>query len=298
MATIYYLISDLHIGGDGGLARCEFEDELVAFLAKIAAGTQPAELVIVGDAFGLWELSDREGVSKLETIAAGHPALFRQLRETGARMKITLLPGNHDYDLACVPGYRAELAAYNVRLEPVVHITRELAGRRVWIEHGNQYDAFNRFPDFGNAYGLPLGYFITSGVVAAAGRCAERGRSRWLDDVESVYPNEDIPFWVLSNHFYKEMAPLLRWVLVPFLLLFTASAAVLALRAIERVGGVHTGLFEIDLGPILGFPGRIIDLVQFVNSVVILAMLILAVPLYFVLRNARKALVRYGFVHA
>src|SRR5262245_65272171 len=55
MATIYYLISDLHIGGDGGLAHCEFEDELVAFLADIAAGPQPAELVIVGDAFGFWE---------------------------------------------------------------------------------------------------------------------------------------------------------------------------------------------------------------------------------------------------
>jgi hypothetical protein len=23
--TTYYLISDLHIGGDGGLARCDFE---------------------------------------------------------------------------------------------------------------------------------------------------------------------------------------------------------------------------------------------------------------------------------
>src|SRR5262249_17579980 len=140
MATTYYLISDLHIGGDGGLAQCEFEDELVAFLAEIAAGPQPAELVIIGDAFGFWELSDREGVSKLETIAAGHPALFRQLRETGARMRITLLPGNHDYDLACVPEYKAELARYNVHLEPVVSITRTIAGRTAWIEHGNQYD--------------------------------------------------------------------------------------------------------------------------------------------------------------
>ncbi len=128
MPTTYYLISDLHIGGDGGLSQCEFERELVEFLAEIAAGPQPAELMIVGDAFGLWELTDREGVSKLETIAAAHPALFRQLRETGARVTITLLPGNHDYDLACVPEYKAELARYNVRLEPVVHITRDDRG--------------------------------------------------------------------------------------------------------------------------------------------------------------------------
>ena len=73
MPTTYYLISDLHIGGDGGLARCEFERELIEFLAEIAAGPQPAELIIVGDAFGFWELTDREGVSKLETIAASIP---------------------------------------------------------------------------------------------------------------------------------------------------------------------------------------------------------------------------------
>ena len=100
MATIYYLISDLHIGGDGGLARCEFEDELVAFLAEIAAGPQPAELVIVGDAFGLWELTDREGVSKLETIAAGHPALFRRIGCT----TWTAWPGRFTQFVANGPG--------------------------------------------------------------------------------------------------------------------------------------------------------------------------------------------------
>jgi UDP-2,3-diacylglucosamine pyrophosphatase LpxH len=292
--TTTYLISDLHIGGDGGLARCEFESELIRFLAEIAARPEPAELIIVGDAFGFWELTDREGVSKLETIAAMHPALFRQLRDTGERVTITLLPGNHDYDLACVPEYRAELARYNVRLEPVVHITRTIAGHTVWIEHGNQYDDFNRFPDFGNRYGLPLGYFITRGVVAAAGRSAERAKSKWLDDVESVYPNEDIPFWVLSSHFYKEMTPLLRWGLLPFLLLFTLSAVVVGVRALERLGGRHTSIFDLDLQPILGFPGRLIDLVQFVNSTVIVTLLILAVPLYLLVRDARAALVRYG----
>ena len=281
----YYLISDLHIGGDGGLDRCEFERELIEFLAEIAAGPQPAELIIVGDAFGLWELADRDGVSKLETIAATHPDLFRQLRETGERVTITLLPGNHDYDLACVPAYAAELTRYNVRLEPRVSITRTIAGRTIWIEHGNQYDDFNRFPDFGNRWALPLGYFVTRRVVAAAGQTAARTTSKWLDDVESVYPNEDIPFWVLSNHFYKDMAPWLRWGLLPFLLLFTLSAAIFGLRAMERLGGWHTGLFEIDLEPVLGFPGRIIDLVQFVNSVVIATLVVLAVPLWFLLRD-------------
>ena len=294
MTTTYYLISDLHIGGDGGLAHCEFENELTAFLAEIAAGPQPAELIIVGDAFGFWELTDREGVSKLATIAATHATLFRQLRETGERMTITLIPGNHDYDLACVPEYAAELARYNVRLEPVVSITRTVAGRKVWIEHGNQYDDFNAFPDFGNRYGLPVGYFITRAVVASAGRTAERANTQWLDDVQSVYPNEDIPFWLLSSHFYKEMTPMLRWGLLPFLLLFSISALIVGIRALERLLGRPTSMFDIDLQPILGFPGRIIDLVQFVNSTVIVTLLILAVPLYLIVRDLRAASIRYG----
>ena len=44
----------------------------------------------------------------------------------------------------------------------------------------------------------------------------------------------------------------------------------------------------------LGFPGRIIDLVQFVNSAVIATLVVLAVPLWFLLRDLRAALERYG----
>ena len=294
--TTLYLISDLHIGGDGALGRCEFERELVDFLADVARGPANAELIIVGDAFGLWELTEHEGESKLAGIAANHPDLFAQLRATGERVRITLLPGNHDYELACVPAYAAELAAWNVVLEPRESVTRRIAGRTVWIEHGNQHDAFNAFPDFGNRYAQPLGYFITSGIVAAAGRGADRTKSKWLEDVESVQPNQDLPFWVISNHFYKDMAPWLRWALLPFLLLFTVSAGIFALRGVEKILGVQTGLFDVDLRPVLGFPGRLLDLVQFVNSAVIATLLILAIPGWFLVRDVREALSRYGLL--
>lgn len=289
-----YLISDLHIGGDGGLSRCEFEQELIGFLRRIAAGPRPAELIILGDAFGMWELTEREGISKLDVVAQQHPALFEQLRRTGETVRITLLPGNHDYDLACVPAYREELARHNVHLEPVIHLRREIAGHALWLEHGQQYDDFNRMPDFGNRFGLPLGYFVTRGVVAAAARSAERTQSAWLNDVQSVYPNEDIPFWLLSSHFYREMTPLLRWVLLPFLLLFSFSGVIFAGRVLERALGWQTGVFTLDLQPLLGFPGRLIDVVQFVNSIVIFTLLILAVPLWFVVRDFRAALARYA----
>ncbi|MFM7141929.1 MAG: metallophosphoesterase [Alphaproteobacteria bacterium] len=293
--TTLYFISDLHIGGDGALAKCKFEAELVEFLRKVAEGPQPAEILIVGDAFGFWELTEEPGVgTKLDTIVANHPDLFRQMRETGEHCRITLLPGNHDYDLACVPAYADALALHGIRLEPVESLQRKVAGRTIWIEHGQQHDEFNRSPEFGNRWALPFGYWVTSGIVASAGKSAEGTRSRWLDDVESVQPNQDIPYWVLSNHFYKEITPWLRWGTLPFLLLFGLSAALFWLRAAERLTGYRSPIFEIDLQPLLGFPGRVLDFVQFVNSAVLATLLVLAIPGLFLLRNVRRALERFG----
>jgi len=39
MPTTYYLISDLHIGGDGGLALCQFENELIQFNIRHCSGS-------------------------------------------------------------------------------------------------------------------------------------------------------------------------------------------------------------------------------------------------------------------
>lgn len=37
-----------------------------------------------------------------------------------------------------------------------------------------------------------------------------RGRDNWLRDIQSVTPLEEIPRWVISNYFYREMSPWLR----------------------------------------------------------------------------------------
>jgi UDP-2,3-diacylglucosamine pyrophosphatase LpxH len=290
----YYFISDLHIGGDGDLNHCTFEQELIGFLRALASEPPTTELIIAGDAFGLWELTEGRGREKLEYIASTHPALFEQFRQTGGQIRITLMPGNHDYDLACYPAYPETLAKYGIRLDTGTHITRPVGERRIWIEHGNQRDEANTFPDWGDPYGQPVGYFITAGTVAAAGRGAEHARSPWLSDLESVYPTEAIPGWVLSNYFYHEMGMTLRWCLLPFLLLFTFSAIVVAGRGLERVGILPTKIFHAEFRRRLGTPGRLIDAVIWVNGTVIVFLLVLAVPAWFVARDARATLLRYG----
>lgn len=290
----YYFISDLHIGGDGVLDECGFEAELISLLRDIEKGPRPAELMILGDAFGLWEITEVEGEAKMERVIRNHGDLFAQFRESGRHVRITLLPGNHDYDLACVPAYRDQLAEHNIHLETGVHLTRNVGGRTIWVEHGNQNDGFNRFPDFGNRYGLPSGYFVTAATVAVAGRSAERGRSSWLKDLESVYPNEEIPFWMWSNYFYKEMTPILRWFLIPFLALFTFSVIVFFGHALGNLGVLHTTLFDAKLGETFGLPGRLVDWVLWVNSTAISFLIILAIPMYLLSKDVRAALRRYG----
>lgn len=291
--TTYYFISDLHIGGDGQLNECDFENELIAFLKQIAAGPQPAELIIVGDMFGLWETTQHEGAGKLAWIVETHPELFDQFRETGRGVQITVLPGNHDHELAVFPQCREILESCNIKLEASLYLTREVAGRTIWVEHGNQHDTFNRMPDFGNQFALPVGYFVTTAAAAAANR-AEQTDREWLEDLESVYPNEEIPYWFLSNYFYKEMGHFLRWALLPFLLTFTVSTLILVGAWLERAGMISTRIFQVRLGNWLGVPGHLIDLVLYVNGVLALTAVLLAIPFALASRDIKKTLQRYG----
>jgi UDP-2,3-diacylglucosamine pyrophosphatase LpxH len=292
----YYFISDLHIGGDEALGVCEFEDELVAFLEGLAARVdEDVELVIVGDAFGLWEFTKVDGSEKMDVLADQFPRIFDAFQRAGEKIRITLLPGNHDYELACYPEFIPFLAQYNVHLEQDASITRDLEGSRIWIEHGNQHDAANRMPDYGNPYAQPIGYYITSNMVGGAGQLSDRGRYNWLKDVQSVYPTEDVPHWVWSNYFYKEMSPWLRWILLPFLLLFGLTVFVLIGAGLEAAGVTATNLFLNNrVLESLGIFGNAVQFVLTINAAILIELLILAIPGYFVLRDMQRAAKRFG----
>jgi hypothetical protein len=117
MAREYFFVSALHIGGDEQLKILDFEDEFVEFLASLEGRESDTELVIIGDAFGLWEFTTAEGVKKLDLLLGDHARLFEQFRATGERVEITLIPGNHDCDLACYPSFVDRLAEHVIALE-------------------------------------------------------------------------------------------------------------------------------------------------------------------------------------
>src|SRR6201981_3758863 len=143
----YYLVSDLHMGGDGALQHCDYSAEFIEFLKELEKEGPDTELLIIGDTFGFWELTLVQGVEKLDHIISAHQAIFDQLRVTGARIKITMMVGNHDYELGCDADYADKLKAYNIQLDKSLVLIRTVDNKKIWIEHGQQRDDFNSFPD-------------------------------------------------------------------------------------------------------------------------------------------------------
>ena len=290
MASKYYFVSDLHMGGDGQLQHCDYAAEFIAFLKELENEGPDTELLIIGDTFGFWELTLVKGIGKLDHIVSAHQAIFDQLRATGARIKITMMVGNHDYDLACDPAFADKLRVYNIELDRSLVLTRAVGDKKIWIEHGQQRDEFNAFRDYGNIYALPVGYFITETFVSGASRHSDFGRGDWLKDIRSVGTMQ-IPDWILSNYFYREMSAVLRWVLLPFLLLAGVTVVAMLGEAL-RITGVfdYNILFDNPLMRRLGIIDNVLQAVITVNSIFLV---LFGVPAMIVQRDLSRTLKRF-----
>ncbi|WP_436343848.1 metallophosphoesterase [Natronorubrum sp. FCH18a] len=294
-APVYYVISDLHIGGDEQLGEIDFLDELLDFLERLETTDEDAELIINGDLFGLWEFTAIDGPAKFDVLTERYPELFEQLRATGDSVPITLLPGNHDNELAAYDEYVERLARYNVELVRSESVTRPVGDRTIHFEHGHQRDPNNRFEDFGNPYETPIGYHYNTHVTSRAGQLSDRGRYNWLKDVQAVTPTERVPRWLLSKYFYREMNPFLRYAAIPFLLLFNLSV-VLAVMAGLDVAGVWTMPVETTDSVLaqLGLVGEAVHFLLVVNAAVAGVLLLAGVPIYFVVRDVGETVDRFG----
>jgi UDP-2,3-diacylglucosamine pyrophosphatase LpxH len=292
MPKEFYFVSDLHFGGDGQLMDCDFADEFIVFLQRLARKDKETELIIMGDTFGFWELTSVEGTQQLVEIIKYHQPIFEQLRITGEKIQITLMVGNHDYDLACDPWYIEKFKHYNVNLDTSLTLIREIGGRKIWIEHGQQVDPYNAATDYGNSHSLPLGYFITESLVSGASKYSVFGRSNWLRDIRSVDVRQ-IPDWLISNYFYQEMNLFLRWLILPFLLLLTVTvlALVAQLLKILHIFDVNI-LLENPFIRWLGMFGDALSWVITISMTVWFFILVIAIPLYFIYRDVRGTLRR------
>ena len=290
MARKYYLISDLHMGGDGQLQRCDYTAEFIAFLKGLEEEDSETELLIVGDTFGFWETTLVLGTEKLDHIIKAHRAIFDQLRVVGARFRVTMMVGNHDYDLACDPAYVDKLRSYNIHLDTSLVLIRSVGDKKIWIEHGQQRDTFNAFSDYGNLHALPVGYFITETFVSGASRYSDFGSGDWLKDIRSVATMQ-IPDWFMSNYFYREMSSMLRWLLLPFLLLSGVTVFAIVGELLRAMGVFdYNILFQNPLMRRLGIIDNALQVVIGVNSIFLV---MFGVPMALVLHDLTRTLRRF-----
>jgi UDP-2,3-diacylglucosamine pyrophosphatase LpxH len=292
---VYYVISDLHIGGDEQLEEVEFLEELLGFLERLEASEENAELVINGDAFGLWEFTTVEGMEKFDILVETYPELFEQFRATGEAISITMVPGNHDHDLAAYDEYIERFAEYNVDLVQDQSIQRPIGDRTIHFEHGHQHDPNNRIKDWGNPHATPLGYYYNTLVTSRAGQLSDRGKFNWLKDVQAVTPTERMPVWLGSKYFYREMNPFLRYALLPFLLLFNISAILAVLAGLDLLGiwSMPVDRTTAFLGQ-FGLAGTAVWFLLSLNVVIAGLLMLVGIPLYLIRRDIRQTIDRFG----
>jgi hypothetical protein len=116
------------------------------------------------------------------------------------------------------------------------------------------------------------------------------GRGNWLKDIRSVSTMQ-IPDWVLSNYFYREMSPVLRWVLLPFLLLAGVTMVAIA-GELLRVLGIfdYNILFHNPFMSRLGIVDNVLQVVIAINSIFLV---LFGIPAAIVQRDLMRTLKRF-----
>jgi UDP-2,3-diacylglucosamine pyrophosphatase LpxH len=152
------IVSDLHLGAGDRLDDFDADADLAAFIRSYVAGGAPTELIMAGDTFEflqvrLPDLSDFEwsgaaAARRLDAILAGHPEPIAALRAFLDRPgnQLTLLIGNHDFELHYASAkQRLREALGLAEGDERLRFGLTYTGGGVYVDHGMQFDPWNRF---------------------------------------------------------------------------------------------------------------------------------------------------------
>jgi UDP-2,3-diacylglucosamine pyrophosphatase LpxH len=155
------ILSDIHMGGGDRLDDFESDAELVAFIHSYAMGAEPTELILAGDTFEflqvrLPDLSDYDwsgaaAEERLRAILRAHAKVVAALRDFVSQPgnQLTLLIGNHDFELHYAMAKALLYEALGLEAgDPRLRFGLSYEGGGIYIEHGNQFDDWNRFVHF------------------------------------------------------------------------------------------------------------------------------------------------------
>jgi UDP-2,3-diacylglucosamine pyrophosphatase LpxH len=169
MAT--FVLSDLHLDerANARLFKDERQGKRLASLFEELAAERNARLVLLGDTFdftsmlpperGLERFADalefplevmpcRNLAALLEAVERSNPLAFEALRKVSRAIPVTVVVGNHDWQLG-LPDAIDRLRGAGLQVELAGDLSFELAGSRVALEHGHRFDPSNAHPHGG-----------------------------------------------------------------------------------------------------------------------------------------------------
>jgi UDP-2,3-diacylglucosamine pyrophosphatase LpxH len=282
----FVYVSDLHLTDTGPRDDFEATGELCELLGSLHDHPGQVLLALGGDILDLLQIqgAPEERVARaLDGPAAG--PIGAALRRLAARPGATVLylVGNHDSTLAWDASSRKLVADRFGVTEFALHARVRVErpdGTSVLVvaEHGDALDRWNRRTDPFDPLDVPVGDHVVTEFVnrleAASGRYPQLA----LDEVDNVRPGLLVPWWLVSNFFYKFMGRALRDFALPLVLLTIAL-------------NLTVGLLVGDLGRIAYLGNRA---VRWVSSFVLTNLALLAVLSTFLGRSFRRAAAAYG----
>ncbi len=221
-------VSDLHLTEGGVTNDFQAAGELCELVEALYRHPGEVILVLGGDVLDLLQVQAprqeqaARALSGQDAAALGD-TLCRLAGRPGAT--IVYLVGNHDSTLAWDQVSRElvmrQFGISVVTLYARVRAEGEGGGEvRLVAEHGDQLDRYNRRTDPFDPLDVPPGDHIVTEVVNRLEAAAERYPELALDQVDNVRPALMIPWWIVSNFFYRYMGRAVRNIAVPLVLLW------------------------------------------------------------------------------
>jgi UDP-2,3-diacylglucosamine pyrophosphatase LpxH len=283
----FVYVSDLHLTDTGPNDDFAATAELCELLDFLRDHPGQVVLALGGDILDLLQVggSPEERVARVLDGPAAGP-IGEALRRLSARPGATVLylVGNHDSTLAWDAAARKlvtdRFGVTDFALHARVRVDRAGGGGEVVVvaEHGDALDRWNRRTDPFDPLDVPVGDHVVTEFVNRLEGASGRYPQLALDQVDNVRPGLLVPWWLVSNFFYKFMGRALRDFALPLVLLTIA--------------------LNLVVGLLVGDPGRVAELgsraVRWVSTFVLTNLALLALLSTFLGRSFRRAAAAYG----
>jgi UDP-2,3-diacylglucosamine pyrophosphatase LpxH len=288
-----YVVSDLHIVHDevyddvydGFPAQAHF----IAFIEEI--GKDPdARLLLLGDLFDLWQMEGTPAANVGEIIDA-YPRMFGAIRTFAKTHLIQYMPGNHDHAVLNDRDVHALLKECGLDIVEESLLTLDIRSKdggcvKIAAEHGHAGDPYNNYEHPDRAEATSFSQHVWRLFVWPA-KSLDRLHDSWMQDIDNVHPVSVIPWWVLSQYFYRDMGWMLKALVVPAAFLFSLTKVGIILLCLRLFG---IDLVSAGLPPV---PTPLLYLLLGLFGIDLFVFMLLLL-LNFVRRDARRALRRWG----